>query len=295
MPKIQISPLAFSKIIDWTSSNTEREVGGYLIGKVEKNNVIITEATYATAESNPTFVSFDNMAQFKIIEELEKKGSKDTIVGWWHTHPGLKCFMSGTDIATQKIYQALLPEAVAMVNDGNKFARSRKQADFQAHFYQVDDNNKYHEISFDIISSPEKIIHLLTEHIQSDENIEKVIDRTVKSLASQLENMLDVFADKKLMDKTMLEAEILALKKAIAKTRADIDIVNGKLTTKEQFNEGITQIETTLIEWNDQSKQKNQKLRQQVRLQNFGVLISLVFSLLSLIGILILVIMTFLP
>jgi len=41
MPKldVEISPLAFSKIIDWVSSNTEREIGGYLIGCIEKTNI----------------------------------------------------------------------------------------------------------------------------------------------------------------------------------------------------------------------------------------------------------------
>ncbi|NHJ46266.1 MAG: hypothetical protein FK733_00625, partial [Asgard group archaeon] len=281
MSNIQISPLAFSKIIDWTSTNTEREIGGYLIGYINNGKVIITEAIYATADSNPSFVSFDNMLQFKIIEELEKKGKKETIVGWFHTHPGLGCFMSGTDIATQKIYQALLPEAIAMVNDGNKFAKSRNQKDFQAHFYRVDDKSKYSEISFDVITNPEELLQLLTSHVQSDENIEKVIERTVKELSSQLDNVLDAFADRKLMNKTMLEAELLALKKAIAKTRADIDTVNKQATTKEQFTEGINQIETTLTTWNEQSKLKNQKLRQQVRLQNIGVIVSMVLSLMS--------------
>jgi len=132
MPKIEveISPLTFAKIIDWSSSNTEREIGGYLVGKIIKDKVMIIDAIYATADSNPTFVSFDNMLQFKIIEELEKKGSDYTILGWFHTHPGMSLFLSGTDIATQKIYQALLPEAVAMVCDGNTFAKTREQKDF---------------------------------------------------------------------------------------------------------------------------------------------------------------------
>ena len=62
MPKtdVEISPLTFAKIINWTSSNTEREIGGYLIGKIIEDKVMITDAIYATADSNPTFVSFDN-------------------------------------------------------------------------------------------------------------------------------------------------------------------------------------------------------------------------------------------
>ncbi|MBN1329272.1 MAG: Mov34/MPN/PAD-1 family protein [Candidatus Heimdallarchaeota archaeon] len=187
---VEISPLAFSKIIDWTSSNTEREIGGYLVGHLTKSKVIITEAVFATAESNPTFVSFDNMIQFNIIEELEKKGKNETIVGWFHSHPGLGCFMSGTDVATQKIYQALLPESVAMVNDGNKFAKTRNQSDFQAHFYRVKQDSGYHEINFGVLTDPNELLGILTDYVQSEENIQNIIQSTAQSISTNIQNTL---------------------------------------------------------------------------------------------------------
>jgi proteasome lid subunit RPN8/RPN11 len=279
---VEISPLAFSKIIDWTSSNTEREVGGYLIGYIDKGKVIIIESTFAVSSSTPTHVQLDEMAQFRIVEEIEKRSGKETILGFWHTHPGIGCFMSGTDIATQKIYQSLLPEAVAMVNDGNKFAQSQNQNDFQAHFYRVDlDNDKYHEVSYGIITNPNDLIPLLTNHIQSEENIEKVIEKTVNSLSSQLDNVLETFADEKLMSKVTLEAELLALKKSIAKTRADIETITNQQVVKSEFEE----------KYNQFCEQSDKRYK----IQNIITGVSLVFSLISLITIIILLILTFLP
>ncbi|MCG3254426.1 MAG: Mov34/MPN/PAD-1 family protein, partial [Candidatus Heimdallarchaeota archaeon] len=193
MPKtdVEISPLTFAKIINWTSSNTEREIGGYLIGKIIEDKVMITDAIYATADSNPTFVSFDNMLQFKIIEELEKKGSDNIILGWYHTHPGLGLFLSGTDIATQKIYQALLPEAVAMVCDGNTFAKTREQKDFKAQFFRVDKNDKSQEINFGVLTNPNELLELLTDFVQDEENVENIVTNSVQKLSIHVKDSME--------------------------------------------------------------------------------------------------------
>ncbi|MCH92845.1 STAM-binding protein, partial [Trifolium medium] len=36
-------------------------------------------------------------------------------VGWIHTHPSQSCFMSSVDLHTQYSYQAMIPEAFAIV------------------------------------------------------------------------------------------------------------------------------------------------------------------------------------
>jgi len=239
MPKIdiEISPLTFAKIIDWTSSNTEREIGGYLIGKIINGKVMITDAIYATADSNPTFVSFDNMLQFKIIEELEKKGSDYTILGWYHTHPGLGCFLSGTDIATQKIYQALLPEAVAMVCDGNTYAKTRAQKDFKAHFYRVDKNDKSQEINFGVLTNPNELLELLTDFVQDEENVENIVTNTVQKLSVHVKDSLELLAEERLVSKSDLESTDKAWKKGIANIRADMEQIQAVMATKEEVND----------------------------------------------------------
>lgn len=238
---VEISPLAFSKIIDWTSSNTEREVGGYLIGFIDNGKVIITDSTFAVISSTPTHVQLDEMAQFRIIEEIEKRGGKETITGFWHTHPGIGCFMSGTDIATQKVYQALLPEAIAMVNDGNKFARTRNQNDFEAHFYRVNNDNRAVEINFGLITNPNELVNILTEYVQSEESISNAIQSTANAISIDIQNNV--------VSKKEFTKEITQIKKAVAKTRSDLEVISEK---NESFIKKIEEI-TTLRE-NQQMK-----------------------------------------
>ena len=39
------------------------------------------------------------------------------VVGWYHSHPGFGCWLSGVDINTQQSFEALSDRAVAVVVD----------------------------------------------------------------------------------------------------------------------------------------------------------------------------------
>jgi 26S proteasome regulatory subunit N11 len=39
------------------------------------------------------------------------------VVGWYHSHPGFGCWLSGVDINTQQSFEALNTRAVAVVVD----------------------------------------------------------------------------------------------------------------------------------------------------------------------------------
>ena len=39
------------------------------------------------------------------------------VVGWYHSHPGFGCWLSGVDINTQQSFEALTERAVAVVVD----------------------------------------------------------------------------------------------------------------------------------------------------------------------------------
>lgn len=232
-----VSPLAFAKIVDWTSSNTEREVGGYLIGNVKGKTVEIVDSTFAVSSSTPTHVQIDEMAQFRIVEEIEKRGGKETIVGFWHTHPGMSVFMSGTDIATHKVYQALLPEAVAMVNDGNTFARSRDQNDFKAKFFRVNESGKAYEVPFNVMTNPNELLDLLTQHVQDQENAEKIAQNTAQHMSLAITKNIESLADKKLVSKKDFADDNQKIKLALAKTREDIEDLKSISMTKDDFEQ----------------------------------------------------------
>ncbi len=43
--------------------------------------------------------------------------SPEMVVGWYHSHPGFGCWLSGVDINTQQSFEALTERAVAVVVD----------------------------------------------------------------------------------------------------------------------------------------------------------------------------------
>ena len=278
---VEISPLAYAKIIDWTSTNTEREIGGYLIGKIMKEKLLITEAVFAVAESNPTFVSFDNMMQFKILERLEERGKGEVILGWFHTHPGIQVYMSGTDIATQQIYKALIPEAVAMVNDGYAFAKRRDQKDYKAKFFRVGFDGKSFEVPFKIMTNPNEIIDLLTSHVQDHESAEKIAENTAMRMALSVNQSLETLANKTLLTKKEFVEADKVHKKSLAKTRSDLESLSSAL---EEMNK-------TVINKDDFNKFRMRWMKV-FRLQRIILFISLGVSLVSLILVIVVLILS---
>ncbi len=241
--EIEISPLAYAKIIDWTSANTEREVGGYLIGVIKGKKVIITEVTFSVDSSTPTHVSLDAMAQMRIIEEIEKRDGKETILGWWHTHPSYGLFLSSTDIATQQVYQALLPEAVAMVNDGNAFAVSQKQKDYKAKFFRVTNDNKFKEITFGVMTNPDEILTILTEYVQDEESSEKIAENTAQKMAFSVNESFETLTQKMLLTKDEFEDGLFQVKKGIANIRKDSKELKEEVVTKVDLDKQVSVFE----------------------------------------------------
>jgi len=86
-----------------TSSN---ELGGLLIGKVFKfvnNNKIVTYFI----DCVPSFNFENSPVSLKMGAEVwsratKQLGEKEAIVGWYHSHPNLGVFFSGTDRYNQK-------------------------------------------------------------------------------------------------------------------------------------------------------------------------------------------------
>ena len=48
---------------------------------------------------------------------MKQTGRDEICVGWYHSHPGWGCWLSHTDIETQKSQEMLNPKAVAVVVD----------------------------------------------------------------------------------------------------------------------------------------------------------------------------------
>ena len=54
------------------------------------------------------------------------------VVGWYHSHPGFGCWLSGVDINTQQSFEALSERAVAVVVDPIQSVKGKVYREFFA-------------------------------------------------------------------------------------------------------------------------------------------------------------------
>ena len=93
------------------------EVSGLLVGFVDEEGILcITDSITGKQKGDKAAVQLDDSFLIQVASEFGES-SRETIVGWYHSHPGLGLFMSATDVATQERFQALFPKAVALVVD----------------------------------------------------------------------------------------------------------------------------------------------------------------------------------
>jgi len=59
----------------------------------------------------------DPVFQAKMLDMLKMTGRPEMVVGWYHSHPGFGCWLSGVDINTQQSFEQLSERAVAVVVD----------------------------------------------------------------------------------------------------------------------------------------------------------------------------------
>ena len=51
------------------------------------------------------------------MDMLKQTGRGEMVVGWYHSHPGFGCWLSGVDINTQQAFENTHPRCVAVVID----------------------------------------------------------------------------------------------------------------------------------------------------------------------------------
>jgi proteasome lid subunit RPN8/RPN11 len=110
------------------------EVYGLLYGYNDGENVIITGAvpfTHTKKKGHILKVEFDEedyalAAQIE-TDEYYTRDPPQYIVGWYHSHPGIKIMLSQDDVKNQLAWQTNNPLAIALVFDPVRLLR---QADF---------------------------------------------------------------------------------------------------------------------------------------------------------------------
>ncbi len=82
------------------------EVMGFLLGEVSSwggvTYAIVRDVGTTELRSSSSKVRFDPEAFPKLFHELDGSGFDYVLVGWYHSHPGHTCFLSRTDLDTQR-------------------------------------------------------------------------------------------------------------------------------------------------------------------------------------------------
>ncbi|KAJ3284326.1 COP9 signalosome complex subunit 5 [Borealophlyctis nickersoniae] len=99
------------------------EVMGLMQGKVAGDTMVIMDAFALPVEGTETRVNaqaegYEYMVEY--IEKAKEVGRLENAIGWYHSHPGYGCWLSGIDVSTQMLNQQFQEPWVAVVIDPNR-------------------------------------------------------------------------------------------------------------------------------------------------------------------------------
>jgi len=124
---VRISAVALVKMVMHTRSSGNgilgqmNEVMGLMMGKVTPDGTfIVTDAFPLPVEGTETRVNAGASAnEFMVTftENSERVGKSEHVCGWYHSHPGYGCWLSGIDVQTQMTYQAHQEPFLSVVID----------------------------------------------------------------------------------------------------------------------------------------------------------------------------------
>ena len=118
--EIRVSALALLKMVMHARSGGNLEIMGLILGKVDANTMIAMDTFALPVEGTETRVNaqaqaYEYMATY--TELAKQVGRLENVIGWYHSHPGYGCWLSGIDVSTQMLNQQFQEPFVAIVVD----------------------------------------------------------------------------------------------------------------------------------------------------------------------------------
>merc|ERR1712241_1495305 len=117
--QVYISSLALLKMLKHGRAGVPMEVMGLMLGEFVDDYTVRVVDVFAMPQSGTgvSVEAVDPVFQAKMLDMLKQTGRPEMVVGWYHSHPGFGCWLSGVDINTQQSFEALSERAVAVVVD----------------------------------------------------------------------------------------------------------------------------------------------------------------------------------
>ncbi|RYP12078.1 hypothetical protein DL765_007493 [Monosporascus sp. GIB2] len=121
---VRVSAVALIKMVMHARSGGSIEVMGLMQGYTDGDTIVVTDAFGLPVEGTETRVNAQEDANEYMIQYLQSsrdQGSRpENVVGWYHSHPGYGCWLSGIDVDTQKLQQQFNDPFVAVVIDPDR-------------------------------------------------------------------------------------------------------------------------------------------------------------------------------
>ncbi|KAI9887819.1 MAG: COP9 signalosome catalytic subunit rri1 [Watsoniomyces obsoletus] len=120
---VRISAVALLKMVMHARSGGSLEVMGLMQGKISGTSFIVTDAFRLPVEGTETRVNAQDEANEYMPEYLQLSrdaGQMENAVGWYHSHPGYGCWLSGIDVETQATHQKHYDPYLAVVIDPDR-------------------------------------------------------------------------------------------------------------------------------------------------------------------------------
>lgn len=102
---VKISSTALIKMVMHTKSGNNIEVMGLFQGKIIGDTFMVMDSFALPVEASETRVrTTDEGQQYQIdhTEFCEQINRPEYVFGWYHSHPGYGCWMSGIDVDNQR-------------------------------------------------------------------------------------------------------------------------------------------------------------------------------------------------
>ncbi|RPA75509.1 COP9 signalosome complex subunit 5 [Ascobolus immersus RN42] len=121
---VRISAIALLKMVTHARSGGSIEVMGLMQGRIhDSGTFIVTDAFPLPVEGTETRVNahqqaYEFMANY--AEQMREVGREENVVGWYHSHPGYGCWLSGIDVNTQMQQQQFTDPFLAVVVDPDR-------------------------------------------------------------------------------------------------------------------------------------------------------------------------------
>ncbi|KAL1532339.1 COP9 signalosome complex subunit 5a [Salvia divinorum] len=127
--RVKVSALALLKMVVHARSGGTIEVMGLMQGKTDGDTIIVMDAFALPVEGTETRVNAQADAYEYMVDYSQtnqRAGRLENVVGWYHSHPGYGCWLSGIDVSTQMLNQQYQEPFLAVVIDPTRTVSAGK-------------------------------------------------------------------------------------------------------------------------------------------------------------------------